>query len=274
MSDNMIDKTDQYEILIVDDTRENLELPTRILRERGYRVRPTPSGNHALQSVAVKPPDLILLDIKMPEIDGYEVCRRLKSEERSRNVPVIFISAHGDDAKKIEGFKAGGIDYIAKPFRREEVLARVETQLRLHELTERLEQQVDRRTRHLKQQIAELERTREALKESERRYKSLIENMEISLVLIGPDHRIISVNAALGRPVDKPVDDIVGGECFRELEKREAVCPHCPGVKSLEAARPREVKCKQLDMGDTIGEERLPLKGSTFFIRLESPAVP
>ena len=170
MIDPMIQNTDQYDILIVDDNPETLALLGRILDERGYRVRPAPNGRHALKSVAARVPDLVLLDVKMPEMDGYEVCRRLKSKEKSRNVPVIFISAHGETAKKVEGFKAGGVDYIAKPFEREEVLARVGAHLRLRELTERLEQEVNQRTaelilanQQLREQIAERRRVEEVL---------------------------------------------------------------------------------------------------------------
>jgi signal transduction histidine kinase/DNA-binding response OmpR family regulator len=168
--DPMIQNTDQYDILIVDDNPETLALLGRILDERGYRVRPASNGRHALKSVAARRPDLILLDVKMPGMDGYEVCRRLKSEEKSRNVPVIFISAHGETAKKVEGFKVGGVDFIAKPFEREEVLARVGAHLRLRELTERLEQEVNQRTselilanQQLHQQIAERQRAEEKL---------------------------------------------------------------------------------------------------------------
>ena len=170
MIDPMIQNTDQYDILIVDDNPETLALLGRILDERGYRVRPASNGRHALKSVAARRPDLILLDVKMPGMDGYEVCRRLKSEEKSRNVPVIFISAHGETAKKVEGFKVGGVDFIAKPFEREEVLARVGAHLRLRELTERLEQEVNQRTselilanQQLHQQIAERQRAEEKL---------------------------------------------------------------------------------------------------------------
>ena len=170
MIDPMIQNTDQYDILIVDDNPETLALLGRILDERGYRVRPAPNGRHALKAVAARLPDLILLDVKMPGMDGYEVCRRLKSEEKSRNVPVIFISAHGETAKKVEGFNVGGVDFIAKPFEREEVLARVGAHLRLRELTERLEQEVNQRTselilanQQLHQQIAERQRAEEKL---------------------------------------------------------------------------------------------------------------
>lgn len=166
----MIQNTDQYDILIVDDNADTLALLGRILNESGYRVRPASNGRHALKSVAARLPDLILLDVKMPEMDGYEICRRLKSKEKSRNIPVIFISAHGETAKKVEGFKAGGVDYIAKPFEREDVLARVGTHLRLRELTENLEQEVNQRTselvvanQQLRQQMAERQRVEAVL---------------------------------------------------------------------------------------------------------------
>ena len=170
MIDPMIQDTDQYDILIVDDIPDSLELLGRILNEHGFRVRPAPNGRLALESVAARLPDLILLDVKMPEMDGYEVCRRLKSNEKSRNVPVIFISAYDETANKVEGFNAGGVDYIAKPFERKEVLARIVSQLRLHRLTEQLEQEVNQRTaeltianQQLRQQIAERRRVEEEL---------------------------------------------------------------------------------------------------------------
>lgn len=127
------------EILVVDDTPANLQFLTRILVEDGFRVRPAADGPLALQSVAAKVPDLILLDVKMPVMDGYEVCRRLKADARSRNVPVIFISALDDIGDKVSGFEAGGADYITKPFYQDEVLARIKIHLRLRDLTEFLE---------------------------------------------------------------------------------------------------------------------------------------
>ncbi|MGD9200432.1 MAG: response regulator [Chitinispirillia bacterium] len=150
MFDPVIQNSDQYDILIVDDAPDSLVLLNRILEERGYRVRAATNGSHALKAIEARLPDLILLDVKMPVMDGYEICRRLKSDDRSREVPVIFISALGETAKKVEGFKAGGVDYITKPFETEEVLARVSVHLRLRELTERLEQKVTERTIALK----------------------------------------------------------------------------------------------------------------------------
>ncbi len=194
----MTQNKDQHDILIVDDTPESLALLGRILEEHGYRVRPAPNGRLALKSVAARLPDLILLDVKMPEMDGFEVCRHLKSKEYSRNIPVIFISAYGDTPKRVEGFKAGGVDFISKPFEREEVLARVGIHLRLHELTEKLEQQVDQRTRQLQQEIAERRRTEAVLQESEERYRSIFENAVegIFQATPGPIGKFISANPA------------------------------------------------------------------------------
>jgi signal transduction histidine kinase len=116
-------------ILVVDDTPENLQLLVGMLKEKGYKVRPVPSGELALSGAKIFPPDLILLDIMMPEMDGYEVCSKLKADERTKDIPVIFISALSDVLDKVKAFGVGGVDYITKPFQEEEVLARVSTHL-------------------------------------------------------------------------------------------------------------------------------------------------
>lgn len=127
------------DILIVDDTPANLRLLSQMLAERGYRVRPVPDGRLALAAVAAEPPDLILLDIRMPEMDGYEVCGRLKAEADTREIPILFISALDATHDKVRAFTVGGVDYITKPFQIEEVLARVETHLALRDLQRRLQ---------------------------------------------------------------------------------------------------------------------------------------
>ena len=119
------------DVLIVDDTLANLQLLTSILKEEGYKVRPATSGAMALQAIAQKIPDLILLDIKMPEMDGYEVCEELKRHVHTKDIPIIFISALSDIADKVKAFNVGALDYINKPFQFEEVRARVSTHLKL-----------------------------------------------------------------------------------------------------------------------------------------------
>jgi len=150
------------QILVVDDTTANLKLLTEILVNEGYQVRPASSGSLALKSVAVEKPDLIILDIKMPDMDGYEVCRRLKSDKLCNKIPIIFISALDDTTDIVKGFTAGGIDYITKPFHAEEVLARVENHLSLAILQKQLEAQ----NVQLRQEIAEREQIKEKLREA------------------------------------------------------------------------------------------------------------
>ena len=118
-------------LLIVDDLPDNLELLACMLEDRGFRVRPVASGERALQSAQSEPPDLVLLDINMPDMDGYEVCRRLKADATLKEVPVIFISAMDGVIDKVKAFSVGGVDYITKPFHLEEVESRVRTHLTL-----------------------------------------------------------------------------------------------------------------------------------------------
>lgn len=139
MIDLMAPEADPYEILVVDDTADNLRFLKLMLEERGYLVRAASEGPLALESVSARLPDLILLDVKMPEMNGYEVCRRLKADHRSRKVPVIFISALDETIDKVKGFKSGGVDYITKPIEPEEVFARVEIHLTLRDLQKELE---------------------------------------------------------------------------------------------------------------------------------------
>jgi len=129
-------------ILIVDDTLPNLRILAKILENRGYLVRGIPEGAMALTAAAQEPPDLILLDIMMPELNGYEVCARLKANEATRDIPVIFMSALDEVMNKVKAFGVGGVDYITKPFQVEEVLARVDTHITLQALQAKLEHQV------------------------------------------------------------------------------------------------------------------------------------
>jgi len=138
-------------ILIVDDTPANLQVLAEILKTEGYKVRPVPSGKLALGAAEHEPPDLVLLDIMMPEMDGYEVCRRFKGHAALQPIPIIFISALDATADKIKGFQAGGVDYITKPFQAEEVLARVATHLTLQRMRHELEQH----NRHLGELVEE-----------------------------------------------------------------------------------------------------------------------
>ncbi len=149
----------RHEILIVDDRRENLQLLNSFLVARGYRVRMAMNGETALLSIGVKIPDLILLDIRMPGMDGYEVCRILKGKENTASIPIIFISAHDDVEAKVKAFNVGGVDYITKPFANEEVVARVMTHLQLVDYQRNLELRIEEGIHEIRKLNNELELT-------------------------------------------------------------------------------------------------------------------
>lgn len=147
------------EILIVDDRRENLLLLSSFLETEGYRVRMAVNGDMALMSIARRTPDLILLDIRMPGLDGYTVARKLKKNPETASIPVIFISAQDDVEAKMMAFEAGGVDFITKPFANQEVVARVRTHLQLIDYQKNLERRVEEGLSEIRKLNRELELT-------------------------------------------------------------------------------------------------------------------
>lgn len=139
------------DILVVDDTPNNVRLLSKVLTDRGYTVRKALNGDRAIQSALTQAPDLILLDINMPDMDGYQVCEILKSKPETAAVPIIFISALDETINKVKAFQIGGTDYITKPFEVEEILIRVKNQLTIRKMTQQLSQQVQQRTDDLKE---------------------------------------------------------------------------------------------------------------------------
>ncbi|NEQ53468.1 MAG: response regulator [Leptolyngbya sp. SIO3F4] len=140
------------DILIVDDTPVNLQLLSSMLVETGYKVRQAVSGPQALRALEKVTPDLILLDIMMPDMTGYEVCKQIKDSEETKDIPVIFISALNDVFDKVLAFDVGGVDYITKPFRVPEVISRVQNQLTLHQQEKKIKAQY----KHLQQKVSNL----------------------------------------------------------------------------------------------------------------------
>lgn len=152
------------DILIVDDVTDNIRLLSSVLKQHGHRVRMAVSGQMALTSAMTLPPDLILLDINMPGMNGYEVCQRLKAHESTRSVPVIFLSAMDDVLDKVKAFQAGAVDYVTKPFQTEEILARVQTHLTIRALQTRLQAQ----NIQLRATVEELQQTQAQLVQQEK----------------------------------------------------------------------------------------------------------
>lgn len=186
----MADKTGMT-ILVADDTPENVVLLSRILKMSGYNVRVADNGAQAINSAKTLPPDLILLDINMPMMDGFEACAQLKEDERTREIPVIFISAWDNIADKSRAFRAGGVDYILKPFEYEEVQARVETHLVIH----RLRVQLESANQELSERIVELTRSQELLGERERRLSAFVSALPNLSFIINQEGRYLEVLA-------------------------------------------------------------------------------
>lgn len=167
-------------ILLVDDRIENLELLSSILTKAGYEVRRAINGATALMGVRSAPPDLILLDINMPDMNGYEVCRQLKKDSQSQDIPVIFISALDDGLDKVKAFSAGGVDYISKPFEMMEVLSRIETHIQIKAARTKLKQSNIELEQRVAERTAELTLAKEALEQENlerRKAQVLLEQM-------------------------------------------------------------------------------------------------
>ena len=199
------------DILIVDDESTNLKLLCELLGREGYWVRPANSPHLAIESALGQPPKLILLDVMMPDMDGFEVCKRLKQDERTRDIPIIYISALQDLKNRVRGFEAGGVDFISKPIQNEEVLARVRSHLELRNMQLNLEKLVSERTAELAT--------------SESKYRGLVENALVGVFNSTIDGRFTFVNEALALmfDFDTPEKMIARGslERWRDPEDRK-----------------------------------------------------
>jgi PAS domain S-box-containing protein len=191
---------DQPTILLVDDVPESLAAVAEMLGAAGYVVLPADSGELALASVAVRPPDLVLLDVRMPGLDGFEVCRRLKSDAATAEIPVIFLSAGTELSDRVAGFEAGAVDYVSKPVQPIECLARVRTHIALSQTT-----------RLLRQRAVELERAQAETSASEERYRT---------TLLGIGDAVISTDAEGRIELMNPVAEAMTGWSLIEAHGR------------------------------------------------------
>ncbi len=201
------------EVLIVEDTPASLKLLSDLLTEAGYYVRQAPNGELALWTAQSRPPELILLDIRMPGIDGFEVCRRLKATPELAQVPVIFLSAQHDTDDKVRGFELGAVDFIAKPFQAEEILARTDAHVKLGRAqkalaSERalLEERVAERTAELAREVEQ----RRANEEFLRLASQVFEATQDAIVVTDRDARIVATNPAFTQISGYTAEEVQG----------------------------------------------------------------
>lgn len=197
--------SDKGKILAVDDTPASLKLLSDLLRNEGYDVRSAINGTLALRSAAMSPPELVLLDIRMPEMDGFEVCRRLKADPNTASVPVIFVSALTDTDEKLHGFELGAVDFVTKPFQREELLARVRVHLEVDRLRNHLEEAVQERTRKLQESQ---EQQRKTLVDFVAMLGSTVELRDPYTA--GHQRRVADLAGAIARELQWPPEQIEG----------------------------------------------------------------
>ncbi|HJV36016.1 response regulator [Geomonas sp.] len=211
-------------MLIIDDDPNNLAIMSEFLQECCYTILVAEDGESGLQRAAYARPDLILLDVMMPGMDGYETCRRLKAQDGTSEIPVICMTALAETGNKLQGFRAGAVDYITKPYQRDEVLARVDLHLRLRKATRELkdardllEVRVEERTRELEalnrkleREVAEHRRTGEALRGSERRFQAIFDNAFQLMGLMTPEGIILAGNRTAIDFSGREEEEVVG----------------------------------------------------------------
>lgn len=212
--------TARGEILIVDDSPSALSFLAAKLSEAGYRVREAPSGELALWTVKARLPDLILLDIRMPEMDGFEVCRRLKADPATARAPVVFLSAQGETADKVQGLKVGAVDFITKNFQHDEIFARIDTHVALSRIQLSLEN--ERANLELRIQA----RTQE-LVQGKNLLHNIIDSGPDWIYALGRDFRIMLVNSSLANAFGFPDCASLVGKMDCEVFPH-APCPECP----------------------------------------------
>ncbi|MBK1986576.1 diguanylate cyclase [Sphaerospermopsis aphanizomenoides BCCUSP55] len=233
------EKETKGNILLVDDIPENLQLLSDLLIKLGYTVRSVTSGRMALKTVKVKRPDVILLDIKMPEMDGYQVCQALKIDEDLRNIPVIFISALDDVFDKVKAFESGGIDYITKPFQIEEVVARLENQLT-----------IQRQQLLLQKEINNRRETEEVLYHSRALLASVLNSSLDGIAAMQAvrdpvtgdieDFRCLVVNPVIARVFERSREDLIGKLVLKKFLSHIDPELFDKFVKIVETAEPLE----------------------------------
>jgi PAS domain S-box-containing protein len=263
LSDSNTRSLPHGDIMVVEDNVFDLKFLSETLKNAGYRVRPASDGELALRSLQAKLPDLILIDINLPGIKGIDLCRRLKADPETKDLPVIFISALGKIDLKVKALEAGAVDYVTKPIEPSELLARISTHLKIHLLQHQLATQA----KELISEIEERIRASEALQESEVKYRALFETSQDAIfVADGETGMVLDANEAgqriLGRPLEEiqgmhhsdvvsPEEKDIGKERFKKVLEEKRIGPQRYDMVSSDGHRtPVEAKSNVIELKD------------------------
>lgn len=247
---------DKSNIVLVDDVPANLRLLAGILSRPDYMIRPIPDPVMALNAIKADPPDIILLDIMMPVISGYDVCKKLKSYSGTKDIPIIFITARDDIEDKVKGFSVGAVDYITKPFQADEVIARVQMHLKMYTLQKNLQQRTEEMqalNRQLGHENQERRRAEAALRESYLWLNSVFNALEESVIIQSSDRLIMDINLATEKMFGYTKD---------ELKNRSTQMLHVDSKHYQEFGNSID---EAFDKGQTIFEYRARRKNGEIF---------
>jgi len=228
MDDSLV-KTKKGHLLLIDDDPGVLQIIGTTLADEGYKLTFVTRGRTGLKAAKDELPDLILLHVKLSDLDGIEVCRLLKRDERTSAIPVIFISGLGHGEDKIRGFEAGGVDYIAEPFGVGEVLARVSTHLAISRSSKQIESQNAR----LEQEILRSRQAEERNRRLAEEWEATFDSMTDLVMLQDPDQAILRVNKALAHVLGGEAGAFVGKKCFEVIHGTREPWPMCPHIRAL-----------------------------------------
>jgi formate hydrogenlyase transcriptional activator len=227
--DNIRPQNKQGSLLVVDDDLSALQTMEAFLVREGYEVRCALDGHTALMFAREDPPELILIDIRLPDMDGFQVCRHLKEDQKTRDIPVIFISGLGEVVDKVKGFAAGGVDYITKPFQSEEMLARVEVHLTL----KRLQKKVQAQNVQLEQEIIKSKRAEEKIKQVAEEWRSTFDSIKVPVSIHDKDFRIVRANQAFADAFGVEIREVIGKKCYEIIHGGEVPWPNCPHHQAM-----------------------------------------
>ncbi|MDM8551369.1 response regulator, partial [Desulfobacterales bacterium HSG2] len=228
----------EHTLLIVDDHPRNLAVIVDYLEDHGFPVLVAQNGESGIRRAGYARPALILLDVLMPGMDGFETCRRLKADEATKDIPVIFMTALSDTVSKVKGFEAGGVDYITKPFQVKEVLARVKTHLSLRNMQKRLEEK-----------IFEQKQTQEKLRKAKEEWEQTFDTVPDLIAILDKNHRIMRVNKAMSDCLGILPEMCIGRTCYAGVHGTDHPPSFCPHLQLLKDGREHTSEVYEENLG-------------------------
>ena len=233
--------SDELTILVVDDNPANLNVLFDIFGDMSYDMLFASDGETCLNLLKTERPDLILLDVMMPGIDGFETCRRLKANQKTQDIPVIFMTALSETVDKVKGFELGAVDYITKPIQPEEVLARVTTHVTLYRLQKQLEEQNFR----LQKEITEHQQTEEALVKAKEEWERTFDAVPDLILLLDTEYRITHANQAIAERLELTPKELIGQTCYTIIHGTNLPPSSCPHAQLMHDGKEHVVEISE-----------------------------